>query len=115
MQSTWDYVLDAWPDEAEIEIPAPPLSSVTSITYKDTGGIVNTLNSSSYVVATESEPGRIVLMPGAAWPSAELWPVSAIKIRFVAGVVHGCQCATIHQAGHAADDRRLVREQRSYW
>lgn len=82
---TWDYILDEWPAGDEIEIPLPPLQSITHIKYKDENGDESTMTASDYIVDIKNEPGRIVLASGATWPSGTLYPVGAITIRFVAG------------------------------
>lgn len=83
ISQTWRLSLDEWPDE--IELPKPPLVSVTSITYKDDVGAQTTLSSSVYLVDTESEPGRIVLASGQSWPAGTLYPVNPIQVTYVAG------------------------------
>src|SRR5688572_25610126 len=51
INQTWDLTLDAFPDLGDvIKFPIHPLSSVTSITYKDTDGTTQTWSSSMYVV-----------------------------------------------------------------
>jgi len=82
---TWELALDAWPEGDTIELPRPPLQSVDSIIYTDSDGNANTMPASDYIVDTRSVPGRIVLAPGASWPSESLRPASAIVVRFVAG------------------------------
>jgi uncharacterized phiE125 gp8 family phage protein len=82
---TWRQNLDAWPEGDEIELPRPPLQSVTSIIYKDEDGNETTLPSSAYIVDTDSEPGRIVLAHGESWPTGTLFPANPIQITFVAG------------------------------
>lgn len=82
---TWELVLDAWPSRDYIDIPLPPLQSITDIKYKDSGGTEKTLSSSKYIVDTDSFTGRIVLSYGCSWPSDALYPSGAIRIRFVAG------------------------------
>lgn len=79
---TWEYVLDSFPSEW-IELPLPPLQSVTSIKYIDTDGVEQTLSSARYTVDSASDPGGVVV-------DADGWPetydtVNAVKIRFVAG------------------------------
>jgi uncharacterized phiE125 gp8 family phage protein len=81
---TWDLVLDDFPDDEHVELPMPPLISVTSITYKDTAGASQTMSASDYVVDTYSEPGRVCLAYGATWPST-YDEVNCITIRYVAG------------------------------
>lgn len=82
---TWDLVLDYWPMGSRIEIPWPPLQSVTSVTYTDDNGDTSTYSSANYIVDTYGEPGGIVLKSTASWPSATLQEVNAVKVRFVAG------------------------------
>ncbi|MCB9117972.1 MAG: DNA-packaging protein, partial [Caldilineaceae bacterium] len=77
--------LDAWPADGIIELPRPPLASVTSITYTDEDGATQTLAANNYRVDTAREPGRVVLAPGADWPSVALDSSNPITVRFVAG------------------------------
>ena len=98
VEQTWDYVLDgfpagrnsqtgyrgSWARTARIDIPMPPLRSVTSITYVDELGATQTLSSALYTVDTASDPGAIVMIPGEVWPSTRD-QVNAVTIRFVAG------------------------------
>jgi len=80
---TWEYYLDDWPET--IEIPMPPLQSVTSVKYTDLDGSQSTFSSASYTVDTDSEPGRIILNDGYTWPNDTLFPTNPIQIIFVAG------------------------------
>lgn len=82
---TFALWLESWPCADRIELPRPPLQSVTSITYIDYAGVTRTMSSADYLVDTASEPGRIVLAFGASWPSATLRPGLAITITYVAG------------------------------
>ena len=84
---TWDLYLDAWPYGCEgyqIDVPKPPLQSVTYIKYIDTAGVLQTLASSEYTVDAKSEPGRIVPAYGKSWPGTRTEP-NAVQVRFVAG------------------------------
>lgn len=69
----------------EIELPKPPLRSVTSITYKDSDGASQTLSSSVYQVDTASQPGRIKLAYGQIWPSVRENDYDSVAILFSAG------------------------------
>lgn len=82
---TWKYYLDEFPAEDHIDIPLPPLQSITSITYTDINGTVATMSASDYIADTASEPGRVVLGYGKSWPSDSLYPSNPICITFVAG------------------------------
>lgn len=82
---TWDIVRNSFPPQSFIDLPLPPLQSVTSVKYKDQDGDESTMSSSDYIVDTAVEPGRIVLAWGASWPGVTLYPASPITVRFVAG------------------------------
>lgn len=67
-----------------IELPGGVLASVTSVKYRDTAGVEQTLASSTYSVDSASVPGRLYLAPGKAWPQTqERW--DAVVIRCVVG------------------------------
>lgn len=85
INATWDLKLESFP--GEILIPKPPLSSVTSISYTDTNGDIQTLTAvTDYQVDTASEPGRIKPAYDEDWPSDVKEGVyDAVVIRFVAG------------------------------
>lgn len=82
---TLDLVLDEFPSGDTLELPRPPLVSVTSISYTLEAGTTSTLSTSVYGVDTDSEPGRLYLKPGQSWPSDSLYPVAGVRIRYVAG------------------------------
>lgn len=83
---TWDFYLDAFPVGTIIEVPYPPLQSVTEIVYTDENGTDTTFPPSQYVVDTISEPGRISLAANVyCWPTVCLQPINGVRIRFVAG------------------------------
>lgn len=82
---TYRLNLDEWPEDDEIELPRPPLQSVTSVVYLDEDGDSTTLPTANYIVDTDSEPGRIVLASNQNWPTVDLYPANPIQITFVAG------------------------------
>ncbi len=79
---TWDYKLDAFPNE--LSIPLPPLQTVSSIKYIDVNGVEQTLSASVYDVDTDSEPARVRPAHGESWPSTRD-DMNAVVVRFVAG------------------------------
>lgn len=82
---TWDYTLDEFPsDGSAIQLPKPPLVSVTSVSYVDTSGVTQTLSSSNYIVNTGTLKGEITLAYGASWPATRE-QAKAVTARFVAG------------------------------
>lgn len=85
LTQTRDAKLDGWPDCRHLQLPRPPLQSVTSITYQLEDGSTSTLSSSSYLVDTASKPGRVFLQDSADWPSEALAPGASVTVRYVAG------------------------------
>ena len=88
VQATWRLGLDRWPTNqlglGRVDLPRPPLVSVSSVQYVDTAGTTQTWAASNYLVDTASEPGRIVPAYGITWPAIRCQP-NAILITFVAG------------------------------
>jgi uncharacterized phiE125 gp8 family phage protein len=99
IQQTFDLKLDfCWPRRCgliEIQLPKPPKSSVTSITYVDTAGATQTLSSALYQLTERYAQGLIVPAYGASWPTPR-WQYDAITVRFVAG--YGTQPGAIPEA-----------------
>jgi uncharacterized phiE125 gp8 family phage protein len=83
VQQTWELRLPDW--QQAIEIPLPPLVSVSSVKYLDTGGVEQTLSTSYYDVIDQGF-GMSVIQPayGQSYPSVRSQP-NAIRIRYVAG------------------------------
>jgi uncharacterized phiE125 gp8 family phage protein len=87
---TYDYWIDRWPSGDAIELPRPPLVSVTSISYtKWDGSSASLTENTDFVVDADSTFGRVVLEYAKTWPTDELHPSNPIKIRFVAGYGDG--------------------------
>ena len=82
---TWELVLDNWPIRDSIEMPKPPLQSVSSIKYKDSAGTEATWADTNYIVDPDSFLGRVVLADNISWPTVTLYPAGGIRIQFVAG------------------------------
>lgn len=112
---TWELVLDAFPDKGWLELPLPPLGSVTSVKYTPDGGAETTFAATNYIVDTSSEPGRIVLATNKDWPSDTLQAANGVKVRYVAG--YGASASSIPEAvrqgirlllGHLFENREGV-------
>lgn len=82
---TWDLWMDCWPRGVVLELPRPPLQSVTWIKYFDAEGQEHTVDSAVYLVDTANRPGRVRLRSGQSWPSTTLREMAGVNIRFVAG------------------------------
>jgi len=85
VSQTWDLYLDEFPTcEPSIQIPLSPLIAVSSVTYTDTAGDPQTVDSDDYTVDTITPPGWVVPDSSFSWP-ATMDAVNAVKVRFVAG------------------------------
>lgn len=106
---TWDLWLDQFPSKTKlgesgwwdgvreapissilesvrlIEIPKPPLQSVTFLKTYDVSDTEEEFSSSRYFVDEQSDPGRLSLKFGEIWPAVILRPVNGVQVRFVAG------------------------------
>lgn len=83
---TWKMYLCDWyeMDEDCIELPFPPLQSVSSVKYYDHDNVQQTLSTSLYVVKASEFVGEIERAYGATWPTH--YPrADAIEVTFVCG------------------------------
>lgn len=80
--ATYQLFLDSFP--TVINVPRPPLQSVTSIKYIDTDGNEQTLNAGVYTVDTVSMVGRIVLAYEQSWPQTRA-QIQAVTVEYTAG------------------------------
>jgi uncharacterized phiE125 gp8 family phage protein len=85
---TIDMAWDRFPAfNRPIELLRPPLASVTSVTYVDPAGTIQTLApGADYTVDTGSEPGRVVCAYGKTWPAVRAIP-HAVRVRYLAGYI----------------------------
>jgi uncharacterized phiE125 gp8 family phage protein len=84
---TWELRLPNFPAFGDaIELPRPPLQSVTSVSYVDTFGETATLATAAYQVygVGGDQPGAIAPAYGLSWPEVRRLP-EAVTIRFTAG------------------------------
>lgn len=81
--AAWRLTLDGFGGSC-IELPYPPLRSVSSVQYLDADGATQTLDADTYVVVTTETPGRIELADGESWPATAVHP-AAVTINFQAG------------------------------
>ena len=84
MTQTVKAYLKEFPGDS-IELPFPPLVSVTSVKYKDSDDAEQTVDSSTYEVTTGSEPGYITILDGQSWPTSLSEVEHPIWIEYVAG------------------------------
>ena len=67
-----------------IELPKPPVASVTSVITFDDNDTATTFNASKYYVDNQREPARIILRTGETFPTA-LRVGNAVEVTYVAG------------------------------
>ncbi|MFT0532265.1 head-tail connector protein [Castellaniella hirudinis] len=82
MPQTLELSLDDF--APEIQLPRPPLTSVTSVSYVDGGGVMQVLDSSAYAVNDHGQAASLVPAFGTSWPQARD-QVSSVLIRYQAG------------------------------
>jgi len=82
----WDLYVDKFPDAVRgvLEIPFGELQAVTSVTYYDADGALQTLSASLYQVEAIREPARIRPIATETWP-ATYDQMNAVTVRFTAG------------------------------
>ncbi len=80
---------------AAIELPRPPLQSVTSLTTYDDADTASVMAAAGYFVDSDGEPGRVVLRAGNTWPTVER-VAGGVEVLFVAG--YGASAADVPQA-----------------
>ncbi len=82
--TSYTLYLDKWPGR-EIQLPYPPLISVTSVKYYgDSTETLDTFSTGSYTVSTAGDPGVIWLNEDKDWPDLMDRP-QPIEILFTAG------------------------------
>jgi len=88
ISAVWEYWLDAFPEDAEIEIPHPPLQEILSVKYDDGAGDEQTLDAASYRVIAPQGPygarGRVAVAIGSTWPTTAAH-AKAVRIQYRAG------------------------------
>lgn len=99
LTQTWDLVADdfaAIVRDGVITLPMPPLLSVTSVSYLDASGVLQTWAASQYTVEAPTGPtapaGRIVPVSGVTWPTT-YDQAKAVTVRFVCG--YGATAASV--------------------
>lgn len=95
---------------ATLELPRPPLVSVTSVTYFDVDDTQQEFAASNYFVDTDNEPGRLILKAGKTWPSTR--STAAVIVTYKAGygadatkVPRPIRDAILHHVAYLYDHR----------
>lgn len=107
VNATYTLTLSGFPSCSYIELPRPPLSSITSLKYLDANGTQQTWDVANYRMDKSCEPGRLCLAYGASWPSIRAQS-NAVEIVFVAGFgADGSAVPEIH--------RHSIRFKAAHW
>ena len=113
MTQTWRMSMDMFP--THIALHGWPVQSVTSVKYRDTDGVEQTLSTDVYRLDTNSVPARISLMRDQSWPTPES-SYGAVWVDYVLGegdpadVNLDLKGAVMLFATHRYDCRHLVDE-----
>ena len=106
--------LERWPSGRSIRLPRPPLAEVVSVEYTRADRTIATLDPAIYLVQAELEPGGLVLVPEASWPSDALMPGLPIRVTYRAGaeqpdqVSQRARQAMLLLIGHWYESREAV-------
>jgi uncharacterized phiE125 gp8 family phage protein len=91
MPQTMELALAKFEDV--IELPRPPYTSLTSITYYDEDNASQTLSSALYLVNDFVEPAQVVKESAQSYPAVYARP-DAIRLTFVAGYANAAAVPT---------------------
>lgn len=113
MTQTWDWFLDEAPGEV-LEIPLPPLQTITGIYFTDSDGTEGAAISSA-LYTVDVARNRVLLNDGDSWGYADLRSFRGTRVRFVAGYGATASDASVPTVGSAPAEillacRRLVLE-----
>ena len=83
MAQTWQLTLGTFP--TTIELTRVPVQTITSVKYRDTDGVLQTLSGASYALV-QDDFGFAKINPayGATWPTTQVRD-DAVVVEFVAG------------------------------
>lgn len=97
-------------------LPLPPLASVTSVTYLDSVGQLQTLAAERYqVVVNGAQPGHIRPVYGDSWPAVQPATDEAVTVTFVAGYAPGSDSPIDQAAGVPMAIRQAMLQIIRHW
>lgn len=83
MTQTWELTLDAFP--TSIKLTRVPVQTITSVKYRDTAGVLQTLSGAAYTLAQDDFGfSKISTAYGTTWPTTQVRD-DAVVVEFVAG------------------------------
>lgn len=82
---TLEAALDCFPEyEDVIELPMPPVATISSVKYTDTAGTEQTIAGSAYALSPYGLSNRLAPTFNNYWPTTQDIP-DAVRIRYVTG------------------------------
>ncbi len=94
LQQTIKLVMDTWPEERKIELPRPPLISVSAVRQYDEDGVATAFASSNFYTITNADPGVLVLKESATVPY-DARDYAGYEIEYLAG--YGATASAVPQ------------------
>lgn len=87
LNTTWTETFDNWSPTSvgELWLSRAPVSSVTSISYYDSNGDVQTWSSAEYQLVKDCKPAIILPAPGYNYPGIQSSRRNAVTVTYVAG------------------------------
>ena len=95
IQQTITLKMDFWTGDV-IELPRPPLISITAVETLDESDTATTYDSSNYYIITTSEPGKLVIKQSKTYPQNTTRDYGGFQIRYLAG--YGSNATDVPQA-----------------
>ena len=115
-EKTVTAVCDSFPAGGIIELPAGPIKTLTSLSYKNEAG-TSTDITNSVIVDDFTFPSRLILKSSESWPTETLYEVNPITIVYVAAdtTTGNIKAAMLLMIAHWFDNRaEVVTGQESY-
>lgn len=75
---------DSFP-RVPICVPRSPLISLEAVSYFDSDSSETAFSVDNFIVDTDGEPGRLMLVDGVYWPSVTLRTINSVHVRIKAG------------------------------
>ena len=82
----FELLLDAFPEESEIELPRPPVLEITSVQYIDQALDTQTVSVANYSLDHYQRPGWLLPAPDFSWPATAA-VANAVRVRYRSGFV----------------------------
>jgi uncharacterized phiE125 gp8 family phage protein len=84
ISQTIELSMDYWPNEV-LELPRPPLISITSVQTLDESNVATTYDSGNYFTITNCDPGKLVIKNSVSFPYNSSRYYAGYKVTYTAG------------------------------